>query len=128
MKTYTMDKGKPQMCFIWLNIPMAETEERDYNELTNDEKLLLKELSEHPWFTLLKNMVDQLAKDTDKQIVEHAHAYSAIKQHWYTVYEILWAFIEWVQKPREIVDAIINEDKLEKDVEEVNKSEEVAEK
>lgn len=105
-----------------------EEEKRDYNELTEEEKSLLKELSEHPWFILLKKMVEQLRDDTDKQIVEHAHAYSAMKQHWYTVYEILWSFIEWVMKPREIVDAIINEDKLEKDVEEVNKSEEVAEK
>lgn len=102
------------------------TEERDYSELTNDEKLLLKELSEHPWFELLQKMVDQLAKETDEEIINHAHSYSSMKQHWFTVYEILWAFVEWVKKPREIVDGIINEDKLKKDVEEVNKSEEVA--
>lgn len=37
----------------------------------------------------------------------------------------MWAFIEWINKPFEIVEEITTEEEKEKAVEEVNKSEEI---
>ena len=55
-----------------------------------------------------------------------ARNYSAIKGHSYTIYEILWAFIEGVEKPAQIIDELTTAEEKEKAVEEVNKSEEIA--
>lgn len=55
-----------------------------------------------------------------------ARNYSAIKQHNYTIYEILWAFIEGVEKPAQIIEELVTAEEKEKAVEDINKSEEIA--
>lgn len=71
-------------------------------------------------------MTDELVEETKKQIVVQAENYSAIKSHGYTIYEILWAFISWLETYKNIVHEIAHEDEVQKAVEDVNKSEEVA--
>jgi hypothetical protein len=59
------------------------------DELTPDQKNLLKDLENNEAFQLLKKMVDEIFDETKKQIVAQAENYSAVKSHGYTIYEIL---------------------------------------
>ena len=96
------------------------------DELTADQKLSIIELGKHEWFKLLKKLVDEIHDETEKQITAQANNYSAVKSHGYTIYEILGAFNNWLKTFESIVDEISQEDDVEKAVDEVNKSEEVA--
>ncbi len=71
-------------------------------------------------------MVDEIHDETEKQILAQAENYSAIKSHGYTIYEILGAFNNGLKTFESIVKEIAHEDDVEKAVDEVNKSEEVA--
>ena len=62
----------------------------------------------------------------DKQILAQAENYSAVKSHWYTIYEILGAYSNGLKTFDNIVHEIAHEDELKEAVDEVNKSEEVA--
>lgn len=59
------------------------------DELTPDQKNLLKELANNEAFQLLQKMVDEIFDETKKQITVQAENYSAVKSHGYTIYEIL---------------------------------------
>ena len=71
-------------------------------------------------------MVDEIHDETKKQITAQADNYSAVKSHGYTIYEILWAFNNWLKTFENIVHDIAHEDELQEAIDEVNKSEEVA--
>lgn len=96
------------------------------DELTPEQKKLLISLENNEAFQLLQKMVDEIYDETKKQIVAQAENYSAIKAHWYTIYEILGAFNNGLKTFESIVKEIAHEDDVEKAVDEVNKSEEVA--
>ena len=96
------------------------------DELTPEQKKLLMSLEKNEAFDLLKKMVDEIYEETKNQIVMQAENYSAVKSHGYTIYEILWAFNNWLKTFENIVHDIANEDEVEKAVNEVNESEEVA--
>ena len=96
------------------------------DELTPDQKNLLKDLENNEAFQLLKKMVDEIFEETKKQITVQAENYSAVKSHGYTIYEILWAFNSWLKTYENIVRDVAHEDELQEAVDEVNKSEEVA--
>jgi hypothetical protein len=70
-------------------------------------------------------MISLLEKESESQIKSQARNYTAVKSHWYTVYEILWAFIEWINKPFEIVDELTTEEEKQEAIDAVNKSEEI---
>ena len=96
------------------------------DELTPEQINLLKSLNENEARKLLQRMIKELVEETESQIKLQARNYSAVKQHNYTIYEILWAFIEWVEKPAQIIEELVTAEEKEKAVEEVNKSEEIA--
>ena len=96
------------------------------DELTPDQKNLLKDLENNEAFQLLKKMVDEIFEETKKQITTQAENYSAVKSHGYTIYEILWAFNSWLKTYENIVHDVAHEDELQEAVDEVSKSEEVA--
>lgn len=96
------------------------------DELTPEQKRLLTSLEKNEAFELLQKMVDEIHDETEKQILAQAENYSAIKSHGYTIYEILGAFNNGLKTFESIVKEIAHEDDVEKAVDEVNKSEEVA--
>jgi hypothetical protein len=55
--------------------------------------------------------------------VKQAKAYSAVKSHGYTIFEIQWAWLDGLNKIKEILESIDKEDEVKKAVEEVNKAE-----
>lgn len=96
------------------------------DELTPEQKKLLISLEKNEAFELLQKMVDEIYDETKKQIVAQAENYSAVKSHWYTIYEILGAFNNGLKTFQNIVHDIAHEDELQDAIDEVNKSEEVA--
>jgi hypothetical protein len=51
------------------------------DELTPDQKNLLKDLENNEAFQLLQKMVDEIFEETKNQIVVQADNYSAVKSH-----------------------------------------------
>lgn len=96
------------------------------DELTDIQKNLIIDMSKSEAFQLLQKLVDEIHKETKDQIQAQAENYSAVKSHWYTIFEILWSFNSWLKVYENIVNDIVNQDKVEEAVEDVNKSEEVA--
>jgi hypothetical protein len=68
-------------------------------------------------------MVKELTKTAEEEITKQAKSYSAVKSHWYTIYEIQGAWIDGLNKIPEILEAISKEDEVKKAVEEVNEAE-----
>lgn len=95
-------------------------------EFTPEQINLLKELKMSEWYRFLLRLVDELVDATQKQILQTADNYSAVKSHWYTVYEILWAFMNGLKKTNEIVEDVTTADEKKEAVKEVNESEAVA--
>ena len=96
------------------------------DQLTPEQKRMITELETNEGFVILKWLVDEIIEETKNQVVAQAENYSAVKSHGYTVYEILGAFMNWLKTYSSIVNEIAHEDELQKAVDDVNKSEEVA--
>jgi hypothetical protein len=96
------------------------------DELTPEQKKLIVSLKDNEAFQLLQKMVDEIYDETKNQILVQAENYSAVKSHGYTIYEILGAFNNGLKTYESIVKELSEEDEVEKAVDEVNKSEEVA--
>lgn len=100
-----------------------EVEYTDDEILTPENKSILKKLAQTEGWEIIKKMVDELTKTAEEEITKQAKAYSAVKSHNYTIYEIQWAWIDGLNKIPEILDAISKEDEVKRAVEEVNEAE-----
>lgn len=95
----------------------------DEEILTPENKKILKKLIKTEWWEIVLKMIEELTKTAEEEIKKQAKAYSAVKSHWYTIYEIQGAWIDGLNKIPEILDAIDKEDEVKKAVEEVNEAE-----
>lgn len=100
-----------------------DVEYEDEEILTPENKKILKKLINTEWWEVVKKMIAELTKTAEEEITKQAKSYSAVKSHGYTIYEIQWAWIDWLNKIPEILDAIAKEDEVKKAVEEVNEAE-----
>lgn len=107
----------------------VENKEQDNVEYSDDEiltpenKAILKKLIQTEGWDIVKKMVEELTKTAEEEITKQAKAYSAVKSHGYTIYEIQGAWIDGINKIPEILDAIAREDEVKKAVDEVNEAE-----
>lgn len=104
----------------------VDQEEVSYDDeeiLTPENKAQLKKLIKTDWWEVVKKMIKELTKTAEEEITKQARSYSAVKSHWYTIYEIQGAWIDGLNKIPEILDAIDKEDEVKKAVEEVNEAE-----
>lgn len=92
--------------------------------LTPENKKILKSLDTNEAWQIMKKVIEELTKTAEEEITKQAKAYSAVKSHGYTIFEIQWAWIDWLNKPIEILDAILHEGEVKEAVDEVNKAEE----
>lgn len=92
--------------------------------LTPENKAILKKLIKTEGWEIVKKMIDELTKTAEEEITKQAKAYSAVKSHGYTIFEIQGAWIDWLNKIPEILDAIAREDEVKKAVDEVAQAEE----
>lgn len=95
----------------------------DEEILTPENKKLLKKLIKTEWWEVVVRMIEELTKTAEEEITKQAKAYSAVKSHGYTIYEIQGAWIDGLNKIKEILEAIDKEDEVKKAVEEVNAAE-----
>lgn len=114
---------------IKTNEVKVENKEQDNVEYSDDEiltpenKAILKKLIQTEGWDIVKKMVEELTKTAEEEITKQAKAYSAVKSHGYTIYEIQGAWIDGINKIPEILDAIAREDEVKKAVDEVNEAE-----
>lgn len=114
---------------IKTNEVKVENKEQDNVEYSDDEiltpenKAILKKLVQTEGWDIVKKMVEELTKTAEEEITKQAKAYSAVKSHGYTIYEIQGAWIDGINKIPEILDAIAREDEVKKAVDEVNEAE-----
>lgn len=101
----------------------ADIEYTDDEILTPENKAILKKLIKTEWWEIVKKMIEELTKTAEEEIIKQAKAYSAVKSHGYTIYDIQWAWMDGLNKLPEILDAISHEDEVKKAVEEVNEAE-----
>lgn len=107
-------------------VKVEEKEKVDYEDdeiLTPENKSKLKKMIKTDWWEVVKKMIEELTKTAEEEITKQAKAYSAVKSHGYTIYEIQWAWIDGLNKIPEILDAISRENEVKKAVEEVNEAE-----
>lgn len=95
----------------------------DEEILTPENKKILKKLIKTEWWEIVLKMIEELTKTAEEEIKKQAKSFSAVKSHWYTIYEIQGAWIDGLNKIPEILDAIDKEDEVKKAVEEVNEAE-----
>lgn len=95
----------------------------DEEILTPENKKILKKLIKTEWWEIVLKMIEELTDTAEEEIKKQAKSFSAVKSHWYTIYEIQWAWIDGLNKIPEILEAIDKEDEVKKAVEEVNEAE-----
>lgn len=100
-----------------------DIEYTDDEILTPENKTILKKFIQWEWWEIVLKMVKELTKTAEEEITKQAKSYSAVKSHWYTIYEIQGAWIDGLNKIPEILEAISKEDEVKKAVEEVNEAE-----
>jgi len=96
----------------------------DEEILTPENKKILKKLMKTEWWGIIKKIIQELVDKGEEEILKQAKAYSAVKSHGYTIFDIQGAWLDGINKIVEILEAIEREDEVKKAVEEVNQAEE----
>ena len=96
----------------------------DEEILTPENKKILKKLMKTEWWEIIKKIIKELVDKGEEEILKQAKAYSAVKSHGYTIFDIQGAWLDGINKIVEILEAIEREDEVKKAVEEVNQAEE----
>lgn len=96
----------------------------DEEILTPENKKILKKLMKTEWWEIIKKIIQELVDKGEEEILKQAKAYSAVKSHGYTIFDIQGAWLDGINKIVEILEAIEREDEVKKAVEEVNQAEE----
>ena len=108
---------------------MAEEKKIQYEDdeiLTPENKKILKKLEGNESWEIMKKVIEELTKTAEEEVKKQAKAFSAVKSHGYTIFEIQGAWMDWLNKPLEILDAILHEDDVKEAVDEVAQAEEQA--
>jgi len=108
-------------------VKAPEKEEIKYEDdevLTPENKKILKKLEGNESWEIMKKVIEELTKTAEEEITKQAKAFSAVKSHGYTIFEIQGAWIDGLNKPIEILEAILHEGEVKQAVEEVNQAEE----
>lgn len=65
----------------------------DDDILTPENKAILKKLIKTEGWEIVLKMIEELTKTAEEEITKQAKAFSAVKSHGYTIYEIQGAWI-----------------------------------
>lgn len=80
-----------------VKVNKPEEDNIEYNDdeiLTPENKAILKKLIKTEGWEIVKKMIDELTKTAEEEITKQAKAYSAVKSHGYTIFEIQGAWID----------------------------------
>lgn len=76
---------------------MEEKEKIKYEDdeiLTPENKKLLKKLDGNEAWDIMKKVIEELTKGAEEEILKQAKAFSAVKSHGYTIFDIQGAWID----------------------------------
>lgn len=65
-------------------------------ELTDQDKLQLKQMLSTPWWRILEELVKEKIKERDKQITVNAHDYTKVREKKYDDLNLNGALIWWM--------------------------------
>ena len=100
-----------------------EVEQKNFDDLTDEQIEQVKELAQSAWREILLKCMEKRVKKQDENILVLAkdNCFNA-KTEWFSFYEVLWAFTQWMWEMERLVKVIIT------DPEEVKKAQEVVKK
>jgi len=102
-----------------------EAENKNFDDLTDEEIEQVKELAQSAWWEVLKKCMEKRIEKQDENILVLAkdNCFNA-KTEWFSFYEVLWAFTQWMWEMERLVNVIITDpEEVKKAVEEMQKSE-----
>jgi hypothetical protein len=79
------------------DVKAPEKEEIKYEDdevLTPENKKILKKLEGNDSWEIMKKVIEELTKTAEEEIKKQAKAFSAVKSHGYTIFEIQGAWID----------------------------------
>lgn len=71
-----------------------EIKYEDDEVLTPENKKILKKLEGNDSWEIMKKVIEELTKTAEEEIKKQAKAFSAVKSHGYTIFEIQGAWID----------------------------------
>lgn len=100
-----------------------KVEEKNFDDLTDEEIEAVKEMAAMPWWEIAKKCMEKRVKKQDENIVVLAkdNCFNP-KQDWYTLFEVLWAFTQWMGEMERLVKVITA------DPEDIKKAQEAVQK
>ena len=76
---------------------MAEEKKIQYEDdeiLTPENKKILKRLEGNESWEIMKKVIEELTKTAEEEVKKQAKAFSAVKSHGYTIFEIQGAWMD----------------------------------
>ena len=107
----------------------ATTEEnKNFDDLTDEEIEAVKELEQSPWWEVLKKCMKKRIEKQEEDIVSLAkNNFMDPKKMWYTCFEVLWGFVQWMGEMERLVKVITADpEEIRKAVEALNQMDQEA--
>lgn len=105
-----------------------QEETKNPDDLTDEEIESVKELVQLPWWEVLtKCMEKRIKKQEDDILVLAKEHFMEPKKMWYTAFEVLWGFVQWMWEMERLVKVITADpEEIKKAVEALNQMEKEA--
>lgn len=102
-----------------------EEETKNPDDLTDEEIESVKELVQLPWWEVLTKCMDKRKKKQEEDILVLAKEhFMEPKKMWYTAFEVLWGFVQWMWEMERLVKVITADpEEIKKAVEALNQME-----
>lgn len=103
-------------------------EKKNFDDLTDEEIESVKELSQSAWWEVIKKCMEKRIEKQKEDIISLAkdNCFSP-KPDWYTYYEILGAFIQWIGEIERFIKIVTADpEEIKKAMEAIKKAEAIA--
>lgn len=106
----------------------TETEEKNFDDLTDEEIEAVKELEQSAWWKVLTKCMEKRIKKQEEDIVSLAkNNFMDPKKMGYTCFEVLGGFVQWMGEMERLVKVITADpEEIRKAVEALNKMDQEA--
>lgn len=85
----------------------TKSENKNFDDLTDEDIELVKECVAMPWWEILCKCMDKRKKKQEEDIVSLAKdSFMDPKKMWYTAFEVLWGFVQWMWEMERLVKVI----------------------
>lgn len=103
----------------------VESEEKNFDDLTDEQVESVKELIAMPWWEVLTEcMKKRIKKQEDDIVVLAKEHFMDPKKMWYSAFEVLGWFVQWMGEMQRLVNVITADpEEVRKAMEEITKAE-----